>query len=80
MDAKEKPPDLIKPELLAPAGNREVLETVVSAGADAVYIGGKAFGMRQHAHWLNFDSAGIAQAAKYLHSRGKKLYITLEPI
>lgn len=36
-----------KPELLIPAGSLEVLKTAVNFGADAVYIGGEAFGLRQ---------------------------------
>jgi collagenase-like PrtC family protease len=40
-------------ELLAPAGSWEALEAAVNAGADAVYMGGKAFGARQYAS--NFD-------------------------
>lgn len=66
-----------KPELLAPAGSREALEAVVEAGADAVYLSGKRFAMRQHAHWLNFDEDGLRSAARFLHGRGRKLYVTL---
>ena len=73
-------PSIDKPELLAPAGSREVLEVVVEAGADAVYLSGKRFAMRQHAPWLNFDDEGLLGAAEYLHSRGRKLYVTLNNI
>ena len=66
-----------KPELLAPAGTREALEAVVEAGADAVYVSGKLFGMRQHADWLNFDQPGLRGAADFVHSRGRRLYVTL---
>ena len=37
---------MIIPELLAPAGDRERLESALMFGADAVYLGGDAFGMR----------------------------------
>ena len=65
------------PELLAPAGNREALETVLDAGADSVYVGGKLFGMRQHAAWLNFDRDQMAEAIRTVHDRGKRIYVTL---
>ena len=48
-------------ELLAPAGSWEALEAAVNAGADAVYMGGKAFGARQYAS--NFDREEMAKAA-----------------
>lgn len=66
-----------KPELLAPAGSREALEAVIEAGADAVYLSGKRFAMRQHAAWLNFDENGLCEASDILHGLGRKLYVTL---
>ena len=47
-------------ELLAPAGSWEALEAAVNAGADAVYMGGKAFGARQYAS--NFDREEMQKA------------------
>ena len=49
-----------KPELLVPASSLEVLKTAVMFGADAVYIGGEAFGLRAKAK--NFTSAEMAEA------------------
>jgi putative protease len=65
-------------ELLAPAGGRESLEAAVYFGADAVYASGKTYGLRAFAD--NFSSDEIANAAKFVHSRGKKIYITLNAI
>lgn len=61
-------------ELLVPAGSLEVLKTAVAYGADAVYIGGEAFGLRAKAKNFNFEdmAAGIA----YAHERGKKVFVT----
>lgn len=49
-----------KMELLAPAGNLEIFQAVISAGADAVYFGGDAFGARSYAK--NFTVSEAAQA------------------
>ena len=64
-----------RPELLSPAGNFEKLKAAYRYGADAVYIGGKLFGMRSAAD--NFTVDEIFEAAKYAHARGKKLYLTV---
>lgn len=64
-----------KPELLAPAGNMEKLETAVHYGADAVYLGGKAFGLRNLAD--NFTTAEMATALQYCHNRGVRVYLTV---
>lgn len=65
-------------ELLAPAGNMECIEAAVRYGADAVYAAGKAYGLRAFAD--NFTLDEIADAAAYLHSRRKKLYIALNAV
>ena len=62
-------------ELLAPAGNFDKLVTAIHFGADAVYFSGKKFGLRAFAG--NFDDDEIIKAMEYLHSHGKKGYITL---
>ena len=49
-------------EILAPAGSWEVLETVIEAGADAVYLGGKRFNMRMHRADTNFDDKQLEEA------------------
>ncbi len=63
------------PELLAPAGNMEKMKMAFLYGADAVYLGGKFFGMRAQSG--NFSEAEIAEAAIYAHSLGKKIYVTV---
>ncbi|MGL5513365.1 MAG: peptidase U32 family protein, partial [Sporomusa sp.] len=64
-------------ELLAPVGTWEVLEAAVDAGADAVYLGGKRFNMRLHRTDTNFDDEKLAQAVKYTHAHGVRLYVTV---
>ncbi len=63
------------PELLAPAGNREKLALAIHYGADAVYLGGKSFGLRNMAD--NFTNEGLAEATAYAHERGVKVYLTV---
>lgn len=63
------------PELLAPAGDWEKLETAFRYGADAVFLGGKAFGLRAGSG--NFTLEEIDQAVKYAHELGKKIYVTV---
>ncbi len=62
-------------ELLAPAGNREKLETALHFGADAVYLAGCEFGLR--AYCDNFTNDELAAAVKFCHERNKKVYVTL---
>ena len=64
-------------ELLAPAGNWEVLQAVAEAGADAVYAGGKRFNMRSLRSDMNFSQDEFDSALDYLHAKGKRLYVTL---
>lgn len=63
-----------KPELLIPAGSLEVLKTAVIFGADAVYIGGEAFGLRAKAK--NFSMEEMAEGIAFAHSKGVKVYVT----
>ena len=63
-----------KPELLIPASSLEVLKTAVIFGADAVYIGGEAFGLRAKAK--NFTSEEMAQGIAFAHAHGVKVYVT----
>jgi putative protease len=63
------------PELLAPAGNFEKLETALHYGADAVYMGISGLSLRAKAD--NFTSQELHQAAGLVRSLGKKLYITV---
>lgn len=68
-------PKIKKPELLSPAGNYEKMKAAFLYGADAVYLGGKLFGMRSAAD--NFEVDELFSAAEYAHSIGKKIYLTL---
>lgn len=63
-----------KTELLIPAGSLEVLKTAVIYGADAVYIGGEAFGLRAKAK--NFTMEEIREGIAFAHEKGVKVYIT----
>lgn len=65
-------------ELLAPAGSWEALEAAVNAGADAVYMGGKAFGARQYAS--NFDREEMQKAVYFAHMHRVMLYITVNTL
>ncbi|MCM1063010.1 MAG: U32 family peptidase [Eubacterium sp.] len=63
-----------KPELLIPASSLEVLKTAVIFGADAVYIGGEAFGLRAKAK--NFSHEEMAEGIAFAHAHGVKVYVT----
>lgn len=63
-----------KVELLVPAGSLEVLKVAVDYGADAVYIGGQAYGLRAKAD--NFSIDEIKEAAAYAHAKNAKVYVT----
>lgn len=63
-----------KPELLIPASSLEVLKTAVIFGADAVYIGGEAFGLRAKAK--NFTMEEMAEGIAFAHARRVKVYVT----
>ena len=62
------------PELLVPASCLEVLKVAVVYGADAVYIGGEAFGLRAKAK--NFSMEDMAEGIRFAHSHGAKVYVT----
>ena len=62
-------------ELLAPAGNFSKLKTAIYYGADAVYVGGKSFSLRALSD--NFTDEELTQAVKYVHEKGKKIYVTV---
>lgn len=64
-----------KIELLAPAGDLEKLKMAIIYGADAVYLGGEAFGMRKASK--NFTLEQIKEGIEFAHERGKKVYVTL---
>ena len=62
------------PELLIPAGSLEVLKIAVIYGADAVYIGGEAFGLRAKAK--NFSLEEMAEGVEFAHEHNVKVYVT----
>lgn len=62
------------PELLVPAGSLEVLRIAVIYGADAVYIGGEAFGLRAKAK--NFSLEEMRAGVSFAHAHGVKVYVT----
>lgn len=66
---------LKKPELLAPAGNLEKMKMALLYGADAVYLGGKGYGLR--ALGGNFSREELKEAVEFAHARGKKVYVTV---
>lgn len=63
-----------KPELLVPAGGLDTLKVAVDYGADAVYIGGRAFGLRAKAD--NFSIEEMKAGVSYAKGRGAKVYVT----
>lgn len=67
-----------KIELLAPAGDLEKLKTAIDYGADAVYLGGEAFGLRKASK--NFSVEKIKEGVEYAHARGRKVHVTLNII
>lgn len=66
--------NIIKPEILAPAGDYEALCAALRFGADAVYVGAQQFGMRTSPK--NFDEVTLPKAVEDAHALGKKLYLT----
>ena len=65
-----------KPEILAPAGNREMLESAVIYGADAVYLGIDG-GLNLRAAARNFSPDDLCDAVTYAHAHGVRVYLTL---
>ncbi len=65
-------------ELLSPAGNFLSLKMAVSAGCDAVYIGGKMFGARAFSN--NFSDEEIVEAINYCHLRGVKVFVAVNTL
>ncbi len=65
-------------EVLAPAGGPEALRAAVFAGADAVYLGGPAFGARAHAK--NFTLEELSEAVSFCHARGVRVHVTVNTL
>ena len=68
----------MSPELLAPAGSPEALRAAVQSGADAVYLGWGSFNARRGAK--NFSDEEFAQALRYCHQRGVRVFLTLNTL
>ncbi len=66
--------EIVKPEVLSPAGDSECLDAALMYGADAVYLAKKGFGMR--AAPKNFTQEELAEACKKAHSLGRRIYLT----
>src|SRR5688500_6114256 len=69
---------LVKPELLAPAGDWECDKAAVENGADAIYFGLERFNARMRAH--NFTEADLPKLMEFLHSRGVRGYVTFNTL
>ncbi len=67
-----------KPELLAPAGDRERFDAALSAGADAIYVGSTMFSMR--AAPQNFDNTALREICTLAHEKGVRIYLTLNTL
>lgn len=68
----------MKGEILAPAGTMDALTAAVRCGADAVYLGYTELNARRNAG--NFDREALAQAVRYCHARGVKVFLTLNTL
>ena len=64
---------LKRPEVLAPAGTLEKLKVAVDYGADAVFVGGQAYGLRSRAG--NFTMEELQEGINYAHARGAKVHV-----
>ncbi|MFD0897819.1 peptidase U32 family protein [Loigolactobacillus binensis] len=62
-----------KPEVLAPAGTLEKLKVAIDYGADAVYIGGDAYGLRSRAGNFSFDQ--MREGVAYAQAHQAKVYV-----
>ena len=65
-------------EILSPAGSYESMKAAISAGADAVYIGGTRFGARAYAD--NLQEEAMLEAIDYVHLHGRKIYLTVNTL
>lgn len=70
--------NMMKMEILAPAGGAQQLEAAVRCGADAVYLGGKNFNARRNAE--NFGETNLADAVRYCHARNVRVHVTVNTL
>ncbi|HSK00166.1 MAG TPA: hypothetical protein VK932_02950, partial [Kofleriaceae bacterium] len=68
-----------RPEILAPAGDRDALAAALAAGADAVYFG-LDDGFNARARAANFPSTGLAEVVAWIHRAGARAYVTLNTL
>ena len=68
-----------RPEILAPAGDRDALAAALAAGADAVYLG-LDDGFNARARAVNFPSDGLAEIVAWVHRAGARLYVTMNTL
>src|SRR3954462_12966134 len=68
-----------RPEILAPAGDRDALAAALAAGADAVYLG-LDDGFNARARAANFPSDGLAGIVAWVHRAGARIYVTLNTL
>jgi U32 family peptidase len=73
-----EPPKLVRPELLAPAGDWECAKAAVENGADAIYFGLERFNARMRAN--NFTVADLPKLMEFLHRRGVRGYVTFNTL
>jgi len=66
---------MIRPEILAPAGNLDKLKTAIDFGADAVYLGGSKLNLRAFAD--NFTNEQLKEGVEYAHGKNRKVYVTM---
>lgn len=67
-----------RPELLSPAGSIEAFEAAISAGCNAIYLGGKKYGARAFAN--NFDQETLKRAFELAHTRDVQVYYTMNTL
>jgi putative protease len=67
--------NMIRPEVLAPAGNLDKLKIAIDFGADAVYLGGSKLNLRAFAD--NFTNEKLKEGVEYAHERNRKVYVTM---
>jgi len=73
------PPRMRRPEILAPAGDRDAMAAALAAGADAVYFGlDDGFNARARAE--NFPSDGLVEIVRWVHRAGTRAYVTLNTL
>ena len=66
------------PELLAPAGGEEAFYAAITAGADAIYVGGSAFNARAYAQ--NFDKDALLRCIALAHANNVRVYVAMNTL